>query len=195
MTSSSPDDILSGHTLPLTPAPCTLAVWQPVLCPALLVLTHPDSPLHCYHEAQGYRFAWGHVLECLIPPDPDDDTDGLRMGDVVLEDAQEQYQALGGTLEALADRALVFLDTSMPRHAPRWLRSDDGAQPAAFACWVPATQSLAARRWLRTFLTHGLPRLLASVLAINAREGQARRPTGDRGVPPATTPRIGGDRS
>ena len=51
MPYSSLDDILSGRTQPLTPAPCTLAVWQPVLCPALRVLTHPDSPLHCYHEA------------------------------------------------------------------------------------------------------------------------------------------------
>ena len=51
MPYSSYDHILNGRTRPLTPAPCTLAVWQPVLCPALRVLTHPDSPLHCYHEA------------------------------------------------------------------------------------------------------------------------------------------------
>jgi len=51
MTYSSLDDMLSGRTQPLTPAPCTRAVWQPVLCPALRILTHPDSPLHCYHEA------------------------------------------------------------------------------------------------------------------------------------------------
>jgi hypothetical protein len=158
------------------------------------VLTHPDSPLHCYHKARGYRFAWGHVLECLRPPDEEVPERSL-MWDFVLEDAQEQYQALGGNLEELADMALVFLDTYMPRHAPRWLRYDEGAQPAAFAFEVPVTHGPAARRWLRTFLTHGLPRLLASVLAINARAGQARRPTGDRCVPPVTTPRTGGERA
>jgi hypothetical protein len=117
MTYSSYDHVLSGRTRPLTPAPCTMAVWQPVLCPALLVLTHPDSPLHCYHEARGYRFAWGHVLEGVLPPD-EEAPDSVLMWDFVLEDAQTQYQALGGNLEALADMALIFLDTYMPRHAP-----------------------------------------------------------------------------
>ena len=76
--------------------------------------------------------------------------------------------------------ALVFLDTYMPHHAPRWLSYGDGVQPAAFGVIVPATHLSSARLWLWTFLTDGMPRLLASVLAVNARAGHARRPTGPR---------------
>ena len=39
------------------------------------------------------------------------------MWNVILIEAQRQYHARGGTLEERADRALVFLDTSMPQHA------------------------------------------------------------------------------
>ncbi len=194
MPSSSYDHILNGRTRPLTPAPCTLAVWEPVLPPALLAPTPPDSPLQCYHEARGYRCAWGHILESVAPPDPEY-AEGLLMWDFVLEDAQEQYQALGGNLEALADMALVFLDTSMPEHAPRWLSSGDGVQPAAFGVIVPATHLPSARLWLWTFLTDGMPRLLASVLAVNARAGHARRPDAHRCAPPAGASRTGGGAS
>jgi hypothetical protein len=181
MPSSSSDHILNGRTRPLTPAPWTLAVWQPVLPPALLAPTHPASPLQCDHEARGYRCAWGHILESVAPPDPEF-AEGLRMWDVVLADAQAQYQALGGTLEELADMALVFLDTSMPHHAPRWLSSGDGVQPAAFSVLVPATDLPSAR-------------LLAAVLAINARAGHAWRPATHRCAPPAGASRTGGGAS
>ncbi len=89
--------------------------------------------------------------------------------------------------------ALVFLDAYMPQHAPRWLHYGDGVQPAAFAVLVPAAHLPAARLWLWTFLTHGMPRLLAAVLAINAQAGHARRPAGDSCVPPVKTPRTGGN--
>ena len=131
MAHSSYDHVLNGRTRPLTPAPCTLAVWQPVLPPALLAPTHPDSPLQCDHEARGYRFAWGHVLESVAPPDPEC-AEGLLIWDFVLEDAQEQYQALGGNLEELADMALVFLDTSMP-HAGCPMATASSRPPSP--CW------------------------------------------------------------
>jgi len=49
MTHSSADHVLAGRTLPLTPAPCTPAVWPLVLPPALLAPTRPDAPRHGYH--------------------------------------------------------------------------------------------------------------------------------------------------
>ena len=134
------------------------------------------------------------MLERVIPPDHEDPDSWLRW-DVVLEDAQAQYQALGGNLEELADMALVFLDTSMPQHAPRCLRYDDGAQPAAFGLLMPTTARSAVRWWLWTFLTDGMPRLLTAVLAINARAGHARRPAAHHCAPPAGASRTGGGAS
>ena len=42
---------------------------------------------------------------------------------------------------------------------------------------------------------HGMPRLLAAVLAINAEAGRARRPAADRCAPPVETLRTPGDES
>jgi hypothetical protein len=177
MTYSAYNDVLTGRTVPLSPAPITLEVWQAILPPDILDPAYPDSPLHCYHEARGYRFAWGHVLERLLPPDPEA-PEGLLLWDVVLEDGQRQYHAAGGNLEALADMALVCLDTSMPQHAPAWLHDDDGDPPAAFAFLVETPHLPVTRRWLRTFLRRGLPQVLACVLHRNAKARRAR-PVGD----------------
>jgi hypothetical protein len=170
MANSAYHDVLTGRTVPLTPAPITLETWETILPPDALDPAAPDSPLQCYHDARGYRFAWGHVIERAVPPDAESPT-GLLLWDFVLEDAQRQYHAGGGNLDELADMALVFLDTYMPQHAPRWLRYDDGALPAAFAFLVETPHVPAARPWLRTFLTHGMPPLLAFVEAINTAAG------------------------
>jgi hypothetical protein len=141
-------------------------VWQTRLPPDVLDPAHPNSPLQCYYQARGYRFAWGQVLERRVPPDAESRT-GLLLWDFILADAQQQYEAGGGNLDELADMALMFLDTYLPRHAPRWLRVDDGAPPAAFAFLVAALHRLAARRWLQTFLRQGMPLLLRYVLDVN----------------------------
>jgi hypothetical protein len=170
MKASSYDHVLTGRTVPLTPAPITLETWGTSLPPAALDPAAPDSPLQCYHDARGYRFAWGHVLERTIPPDAESPT-GLFLWDFILTDAQQQYHTAGGNLEELADMALVFLDGYLPQHAPPWLHYDDGALPAAFAFLVETPHVPAARPWLQTFLTHGMPRLLAFVEAINTAAG------------------------
>jgi hypothetical protein len=180
MVYSASQDVLTSRTVPLTPAPITVAVWRARLPPAALDPAHPDSPLHCYHAARGYRFAWGHVIERLLPPDAASPTD-LLLWDFILTAAQRQYHAAGGNLDELADMALVFLDAYLPQHAPPWLHYDEGAVPAAFAFLVEAPRIPAARQWLRTFLTQGMPVLHAFVGAINLAAGH--KP--DRDAPPA----------
>jgi hypothetical protein len=178
MKYSASTHVLTGRTVPLTPPPSTLAVWQTSLSPDVLDPAHPDSPLQCYHQARGYRFAWGQVLERRVPPDGPPPT-GLLQWDFILTDAQQQYHAGGGNLDELADMAYVFLDTYLPRHAPRWVRYDDGAPPAAFAFLVAAPHRPAARRWLQTFLTQGMPLLLRYVLDVNAAAWQDDPPAAD----------------
>jgi hypothetical protein len=63
--------VLTGPPVPLRPAPRTLEEWRTILPPDVLDPAHPDSPLHCYHEAHGYRFAWGQVLEGVGAPAAD----------------------------------------------------------------------------------------------------------------------------
>jgi hypothetical protein len=120
------------------------------------------------------------VIERDLPPDTESLT-GLLLWDFILIDAQQQYHAGGGNLEELADMALVFLDGYLPQHAPPWLHYDDGALPAAFAFLVETPHVPAARPWLRTFLTQGMPQLLAFVEAINTVAGHEP----DQDVPPA----------
>jgi hypothetical protein len=180
MTYSAYHDVLTGQTVPLTPAPITLETWGTSLPPDALDPAAPDAPLQCYHNARGYHFAWGHVIERDLPPDAEGPT-GLLLWDFILIDAQRQYHAGGGNLDELADMALVFLDRYMPQHAPPWLHDDDGAFPAAFAFLVETPQVPAARPWLQTFLTHGMPQLLAFVEAINTVAG----PEPDRDAFPA----------
>jgi hypothetical protein len=131
--------VLTGPPVPLRPAPSALEEWRTILPPDVLDPAHPDSPLHCYHEVHGYRFAWGQVLEGVGPPA----ANGPRLltWDFILIDAQQQYHEEGGNLEELSDMALLFLDTYMPRHAPRWLHYHDGTLPAAFAFLVASPQS------------------------------------------------------
>jgi hypothetical protein len=110
MLYSSYTHVLTGRTVPLTLPPSTLAMWQTRLPPDVLDPAHPDSPLQCYHQARGYRFTCGQVLERLLPPDAESPT-GLLVWDFILTEAQQQYEAGGGNLDELADMALVFLDT------------------------------------------------------------------------------------
>jgi hypothetical protein len=180
MKASSYDHVLTGQTVPLMPAPITLETWEAILLPDALDLAAPDSPLQCYHDARGYCFAWGHVIERTIPPDAEIPT-GLLLWDFILTNAQQQYHTEGGNLEELADMALVFLDEYLPQHAPPWLHYDEGAVPAAFAFLVETPHVPAARPWLQTFLTHGMPQLLAFVEAINT----AARHEPDRDTPSA----------
>jgi hypothetical protein len=79
--------------------------------------------------------------------------------------------------------AREFLDTYMPRHAPRWLHYHDGALPAAFAFLVTSSHGRAARQWLRTFLAHGMPLLLAYVLDVNAAAWREDSPASKGGAP------------
>jgi hypothetical protein len=170
MAYSASHDVLTGRTVPLTLAPITVETWGTILPPDALDPAAPDAPLQCYHDARGYRCAWGHVIERDLPPDAESPT-GLLLWDVILTDAQRQYHAGGGNLDELADRALVFLDEYLPHHAPPWLHDDEGAVPAACAFLEEPPQVPAARPWLHTFLTRGMPRLLAFVAAINTVAG------------------------
>jgi hypothetical protein len=45
MASSAYNDVLTGRTVPLTPAPITLEVWHAVLPPDVLAPAHPDALL------------------------------------------------------------------------------------------------------------------------------------------------------
>jgi hypothetical protein len=116
-----------------------------------------------------------------VPPAADGP--GLLTWDCILVDAQQQCHAGGGNLEELADMALLFLDTYMPQQAPRWLHYHDGALPAAFAFLVASPHGRAARQWLRTFLTHGMPLLLAFVRAVNAAAWREDAPASTGGAP------------
>jgi hypothetical protein len=129
----------------------------------------------------GYRFAWGQVLEGVGPPA----ANGPRLltWDFILIDAQQQYHEEGGNLEELSDMALLFLDTYMPRHAPRWLHYHDGTLPAAFAFLVASPHVRAARQWLRTFLAHGMQLLLAFVRAVNTAAWREDSPASQGGAP------------
>jgi hypothetical protein len=92
MALSASDYVRTGCMLPLTPAPITLDVWRPILPPDVYDLAHPDSPLQGDHEARGDRWAWGDVLERLLPSDPEAPV-GLRTWEVILSEAQRPYQA------------------------------------------------------------------------------------------------------
>jgi hypothetical protein len=87
MAYSSSTAVLTGRTVSLRPAPSTLEGWRTILPTDVLDLAHPDSPLHCYHQARGYRFAWGQVLEGVVPPAADEP--GLLTWDFILIDAQQ----------------------------------------------------------------------------------------------------------
>lgn len=169
---STAEDMLTGRTVPLTPAPITLRTWQSTLPLEEHDAAHPESPLSLYHEAQGYGFVWGHIVERTLPPHAEDPL-GMLCWDVVLPEAQRQFDEAGGNLAELADLALHFLDTYMPQHAPSWLRVTDGDLPAAFGLVVDIPHGVAARQWLAaTFLPHGLPQLLTFLLRVNAEAAQ-----------------------
>ena len=186
MTYASYDHVLNGRTQPLTPAPCTLAVWRPVLCPALLVPPHRTRPLHCYHEARGYRFAWGHVIESVAPPDPEF-AEGLVMWDFRpggRADTVSGPRGQPGRARGYGPRLPGCVHAApCPTLAVLWRRRPAGRLRRAGA----GHASPSARLWLWTFLTDGMPRLLASVLAINVKAGHARGHDRGRCTRPAGT--------